>query len=228
MPLLSQGKPLGLLGLQKSMTEEDRSLETMRKWLESHRQLLISVGQELALALANVKLRETLHEQAIRDPLTGLYNRRYVEEMLDIELRRSRRTGHSIGFIMADLDHFKRFNDAYGHGAGDLMLKAVAELIKKSIRAGDIACRYGGEEFLIILPAAGIQDTISRASQIQKDVRQISFTYEERQLGNMTISMGVAVYPEHGNEAAELIRVADQALYRAKNEGRDRVALPPS
>jgi len=226
IPLLVMDKPVGLLGVQKIRDLEEPPGSPDSVWLESHRNLLIAVGQELTVALANVELRESLREQSIRDPLTGLYNRRHMEEILDAELHRSRRSGKSIGLIMADLDHFKKFNDAYGHMAGDLLLKAVANLIRNIIRVEDTACRYGGEEFLIIFPAAGLQDTYTRAIQIQKEVRKITFSYEQQQLGNMTISMGVASFPENGNEASELIRTADEALYRAKDEGRDRVCLP--
>jgi diguanylate cyclase (GGDEF)-like protein len=183
------------------------------------------VGQELSVALSNIRLRETLHDQAIRDALTGLYNRRYMEEMLDLQLHRSRRTGSSIGFIMADLDHFKIFNDSYGHVAGDLLLQAVANRIRNVIRVEDIACRYGGEEFLIIMPYASLKDTHNRALQILEEIRDISFLYEGKQLGNMTISMGVSAFPDSGDDASTLIRLADNAMYIAKNEGRDRVII---
>ncbi|MDD5313303.1 MAG: histidine kinase N-terminal 7TM domain-containing protein [Dehalococcoidia bacterium] len=226
IPLLVMDKPVGLLEVQKIRGLGEPSGSPDGSWLATHRNLLISVGQELSMALANVELRESLREQSIRDPLTGLYNRRHMEDMLDAELHRSRRSGKPVGFIMADLDHFKQFNDTYGHMAGDLLLKAVANLIRNIIRVEDTACRYGGEEFLIILPAAGLQDTYTRAIQIQKEVRKITFSYEQQQLGNMTISMGVASFPDHGNEVPELIRTADEALYRAKDEGRDRVCLP--
>lgn len=222
IPLLLQGKPQWLVGLQNNGTSTSQS---KREWLDDRRRLLISAGQELALALANVKLNETLREQASKDPLTDMYNRRYMEEMLEKELHRARRSKHSIGFIMADLDHFKNFNDSYGHEAGDLMLKAVADLIMSSTRSEDIACRYGGEEFLIILPSASLQDTFSRAVIIQKAVARITFKYLEQQMGNMTISMGVSAFPDHGFTASELIAAADRAMYRAKSEGRDRVIL---
>jgi diguanylate cyclase (GGDEF)-like protein len=175
--------------------------------------------------LSNIRLRETLHDQAIRDALTGLYNRRYMEEMLDPQLHRARRTGSSIGFIMADLDHFKIFNDSYGHVAGDLLLQAVANRIRNVIRVEDIACRYGGEEFLIILPYASLKDTHTRALQILEEIRDISFLYEGKQLGSMTISMGVSAFPDNGDDASILIRLADNAMYIAKNQGRDRVII---
>jgi len=149
-----------------------------------------------------------------------------MEEMLDRELRSSLRTGRGIGFIMADLDHFKMFNDRYGHEIGDLLLKAVSTLMRSTIRLEDIVCRYGGEEFLIILPSAGLDDAFRRALQINKAVSQISFEHNEHLVKDVTISAGVSAFPDHGKEADKLIAVADAALYRAKNEGRNRVCLP--
>jgi len=225
IPLIMPGDFSWLLSLQSGNGLADATLSG-KEWLSVNRPLLISAGQELALALANVQLRENLREQATRDPLTGLYNRRYMEEMLDRELRSSLRTGRGIGFIMADLDHFKMFNDRYGHEIGDLLLKAVSTLMRSTIRLEDIVCRYGGEEFLIILPSAGLDDAFRRALQINKAVSQISFEHNEHLVKDVTISAGVSAFPDHGKEADKLIAVADAALYRAKNEGRNRVCLP--
>jgi diguanylate cyclase (GGDEF)-like protein len=186
---------------------------------------MLSAGQELSVALSNIRLRETLHDQAIRDPLTGLFNRRYMEEMLDLQLHRARRAGSSIGFIMADLDFFKNFNDSHGHAAGDLLLTSVANQIRKVIRLEDIACRYGGEEFLIILPYASLKDTYARALQIREEIRGISFLYEGQQLGHVTISMGVSAFPDNGDDASILVKTADLAMYEAKKGGRDRVII---
>ncbi|MCX6006882.1 MAG: diguanylate cyclase, partial [Chloroflexi bacterium] len=224
IPLVTQNGASWLLQLQHGQGDLISS-EACQQWLESRRPLVLSAGQELSVALSNIRLRETLHDQAIRDALTGLYNRRYMEEMLDLQLHRARRTGSYIGFIMADLDHFKIFNDSYGHAAGDLLLQAVANRIRNVIRVEDIACRYGGEEFLIILPYASLKDTHTRALQILEEIRDISFLYEGKQLGNMTISMGVSAFPENGDDASTLIRLADNAMYKAKNEGRDRVII---
>jgi len=224
IPLVNPGGASWLLQLQHGQGDLISS-EACQQWLESRRPLVLSVGQELSVALSNIRLRETLHDQAIRDALTGLYNRRYMEEMLDPQLHRARRTGSSIGFIMADLDHFKIFNDSYGHVAGDLLLQAVANRIRNVIRVEDIACRYGGEEFLIILPYASLKDTHTRALQILEEIRDISFLYEGKQLGSMTISMGVSAFPDNGDDASILIRLADNAMYIAKNQGRDRVII---
>jgi diguanylate cyclase (GGDEF)-like protein/PAS domain S-box-containing protein len=224
IPLITAGGVSWLLQVRHG--QEDFVLPaSCHEWLESRRPLLLSAGQELSVALSNIRLRETLHDQAIRDPLTGLFNRRYMEEMLELQLHRARRTGSSIGFIMADLDFFKNFNDSYGHAAGDLLLTSVANQIRKVIRLEDIACRYGGEEFLIILPYAGLKDTRTRALQIREEIRNISFLYEGQQLGHVTISMGVSAFPDNGDDASMLVKTADQAMYEAKKGGRDRVVI---
>jgi diguanylate cyclase (GGDEF)-like protein/PAS domain S-box-containing protein len=224
IPLITQGEVSWLLQLQHGQQDTD-SPESCQQWLESRRPLMLSAGQELSVALSNIRLRETLHDQAIRDPLTGLFNRRYMEEMLDVQLHRAKRAGSCIGFIMADLDFFKNFNDSHGHAAGDLLLTSVANQIRKVIRLEDIACRYGGEEFLIILPYAGLKDTYARALQILEEIRSISFLYEGQQVGNITISMGVSAFPDNGDDASMLVKTADQAMYEAKKGGRDRVII---
>lgn len=225
MPLIVPGENSWLLSLQSGEGGQPRTLPG-KEWLALRRPLLVSVAQELVLALANVKLREILREQATRDPLTGLYNRRYMDEMLTRELSSSVRSRHGVGFIMGDLDHFKTFNDTYGHEAGDLLLKAVANLMRSTIRLEDIACRYGGEEFLVILTSASLQDAYHRAVQIHEAVANISFEYHGSKIDGATMSMGVAAFPDQGKTATELIAAADAAMYRAKREGRNRVCLP--
>ena len=170
----------------------------------------------LSLAIANTQLRVTLRRQAIIDPLTGLYNRRYMQEDLENELRRSHRTGQGIGFIMGDIDHFKEFNDSYGHEIGDRLLKSVANTMKSVIRSEDILCRYGGEEFLIILPSASLQDTYKRALQINEKVKEIAINSGSTKIKDITISLGVSAYPDHGMFRDELVAAADMAMYRAK------------
>jgi diguanylate cyclase (GGDEF)-like protein/PAS domain S-box-containing protein len=225
MPLIAPGDYSWLLSLQSGDGAAEASISG-QEWIAINRPLLVSAGQELVLALANVKLRETLREQATRDPLTGLYNRRYMAEMLEFELRRSLRSGRGIGFIMGDLDHFKKFNDTYGHEAGDLLLKAVSNLMRGIIRVEDIACRYGGEEFLVILPSATLEDAYNRALEIHDAVEKISFDYRGATIDSVTISMGVSAFPDQGKGAGTLIAAADAALYKAKREGRNRVCLP--
>jgi diguanylate cyclase (GGDEF)-like protein len=172
-----------------------------------------------------VQSEARLRELSIRDPLTGLFNRRYLEEALAIELIRAERKRFPIGIIIADIDHFKRFNDTHGHVAGDAVLAQVGKFLRTHVRASDITCRYGGEEFLLILPEAPREITQLRAEQMQEDARHLHVQYEGQTLEAITLSLGVAVYPEHGSTSDAIIRAADDALYRAKHDGRDRVVV---
>ena len=169
-------------------------------------------------------LQAELKEQAIRDPLTGLFNRRYLEETLIGRWPGHRGKGFSIGIVMIDIDHFKQVNDTHGHKAGDLILQALGNLLLGRIRAGDIACRYGGDEFLIILTKASKAITAERAEQWRTDFEALRTVYGEKVL-QTTISLGVAVYPLDGVTTEAVIHAADQAMYRAKALGRNRVIL---
>jgi diguanylate cyclase (GGDEF)-like protein len=193
--------------------------------LEAKQRLAVAIAENLSLALANLKLRESLQNQAIHDPLTGLYNRRYLEETMDRELHRARRQETQLGVVMIDLDHFKDFNDTFGHAAGDALLSALANVITTGIRADDIACRYGGEEFLLIMPGASLETTRERADNLSQAVRNLQVKYQDQLLQSTTISLGVAIFPDHGLTAEEVIAAADAALYRAKQAGRDRVEI---
>ncbi|MBA2719126.1 MAG: GGDEF domain-containing protein [Chloroflexi bacterium] len=186
---------------------------------ESARSLGLWVAELLALSLANFRLRETLHAQSTRDPLTGLYNRRYMEDSLERELYRAAREEGTLGVVMADLDHFKAFNDRSGHVAGDEVLRSLAALLSSSVRAEDIVCRYGGEEFTILLPNASLEETQARAEVLRAAAAALVVADGQR----LTLSLGVAAFPRHGATATELIGVADAALYTAKSTGRDRV-----
>ncbi len=212
----------GLLCVPLSAMGESLGLFHVSRCPEPAQAFAISVAEHIGLALSNLKLRSDLRELSIHDPLTGLHNRRYMEEALELELRRAQRKQLSVGLIMLDIDHFKEFNDSFGHGAGDELLRRLGAAMREHLRAGDVACRYGGEEFLLILPEAGLEVTGRRAEQLRQHVKQMAVSYQEKPLGPVTISLGVAVYPEHGQEAGELIKSADMALYRAKAEGRDR------
>ena len=172
-----------------------------------------------ALVEANARLQQ----ESIRDPLTGLYNRRYLEDSLQRETRRATRAEHGLGVIMFDLDHFKKFNDTYGHDAGDTVLRDTAALLVKSVRAEDIVCRFGGEEFVIILPRADFKTAYARAERIRRQVSELNVLHRELSVGKITVSGGVAALPEHGIGPADLLQAADAALYRAKKEGRDRI-----
>jgi diguanylate cyclase (GGDEF)-like protein len=225
VPMLVQGEPLGVLHLQVTPEEWKRRAAVPPHVKEARRQLALSVTQHIALALANLRLQEILRGQAIRDPLTDLFNRRYMEESLNREVRRARRTGTPLGIIMLDIDFFKRFNDTYGHEAGDVLLRAMAAFIKGHVRGEDIACRYGGEEFTLILPGASLQVSKQRAEFIREGVKDLAVSYEGQSLGPVTLSLGVAVFPDHGDTGDAVLRAADQALYQAKQEGRNRVIV---
>ncbi len=168
-------------------------------------------------------IEELLHNQCIRDPLTGLFNRRFLGDFLERELNRSLRQQQPLGAIVFDIDHFKRFNDTFGHDAGDVVLAEVGRFLQNSICNSDIACRYGGEEFMLILPETDLETTKQRAEQLRDGIKRLKLEYLHQPLGGITVSLGVACFPEHGSTGAELIQVADVALYRAKALGRDRV-----
>lgn len=174
-------------------------------------------------ALERYRLAERLREQAMRDPLTGLFNRRYLEEVLPIEIAKAQAAGIGLGLIMFDLDHFKRINDTFGHEAGDNLLLALGKLLASKVRAADIVCRPGGEEFIMILPGADLAMTEDRAVEVLRAVKDLGLHDRYRSLGNVTISAGVAALGKHGSTPQALIAAADQALYRAKAGGRDCV-----
>jgi diguanylate cyclase (GGDEF)-like protein len=182
-----------------------------------------------ATALANLNLRETLRFQSVRDPLTGLFNRRYLEDLLGVEVGRAVRKTRPLSLIMLDVDHFKQFNDAHGHEAGDNVLRALASVFTRVIRKEDLACRYGGEEFILVMPEAPTDIALGRAQRIADEARHVVVRHEGRNLGPITISAGIASFPDHGATADSLIAAADAALYRAKAQGRDCVipADPP-
>ncbi|MCK9375384.1 MAG: diguanylate cyclase [Syntrophobacterales bacterium] len=219
VPLIAQGETLGIFHLRAgSPTEDGRPELTAAK-----EQLALTVAEDMALALANLKLRETLRSQAIRDPLTGLFNRRYMEETLVRELNRVKRLGTNLGVIMMDLDQFKLYNDTFGHHAGDELLSTLGAQMKSLVREEDIACRYGGEEFLLIMPGASEKITLERAEILRQAVKEMHRNHRGQKPA--TLSLGVAVYPDHGDTELEIIQAADVALYRAKQEGRDRVRM---
>ena len=192
---------------------------------DERRQLAQTVAEQLGLAMGNLKLREMLRNQSIRDPLTGLFNRRYMEETLERELRRAERGQRPLCVAMLDLDHFKEFNDTFGHEAGDMMLSELGRLLRTTVRSGDVACRYGGEEFFLIMPELPADLAEQRFEAIRQAVKRLYITHRGQSIPAVTVSAGIATFPEHGAAAAELVRIADAALYRAKAEGRDRLVM---
>lgn len=229
VPLLAQEEELGLLHLRSLfpvMTSEEFTPPAAPPPMTlAKQQLAQTVADSLAWALANLHLQATLREHALRDALTGLFNRRYLEATLEREFKRVTRGLRPLGLIMLDLDNFKRLNDTFGHLAGDAVLKALGALLLSRVRGEDIACRYGGEEFALVMPEAPLDVTRARAEQLRESIQQLVISYEGRALGPITVSVGVAAFPEHGRTREVVLRAADQALYRAKAEGRDRVVV---
>ena len=219
IPVQGQGQILGLLHIAV-----DIKPSTMRPAPDTERRLR-AMTDRVGPALANLKLRDALREMALRDGLTGLYNRRYLEDALNRELHRAERSGKPVSVVMVDIDHFKRFNDKFGHDAGDFVLSAIARVISKVIRPSDIACRYGGEELAIVLPEADLECARARVEQLRLAIRNSNLTHLGQILPSPTASFGLAVYPTNGTKPAELLKAADQALYRAKQDGRDRVCV---
>ena len=221
-PLAAQTETLGLLHVQLRRRAPGKARAAL---LADRERLVETLGKQVALALANIRLRATLREQSSRDSLTGLFNRRYMEESLDREIRRAAREGYGVGILMADLDHFKDLNDAFGHPAGDEVLRRIGRFLAAAVRGEDIACRFGGEEFVVILPKASLATRIAGRRRCGKASRCTHLDEPTRLYPTATMSVGVAAYPEHGTSVEELILAADSAMYRAKALGRDRVVV---
>jgi len=212
LPLLAHGEVIGTIRLTGIMPGPPRL-----------RELAVTVANQVGLGLSNLRLRETLRNQSIRDPLTGLFNRRYLDETFEREIRRAERHGRAVTVLMLDVDHFKRFNDTYGHEAGDMVLTSLGRLLQEHFRREDIVCRYGGEEFAVLMTEASHADGLKRAEALREAASRMALDYQGRPLGRLTISVGVSAFPDQGGDTGQLIRLADQALYRAKQNGRDRV-----
>ncbi len=219
VPLIAYGEVMGILHLRLQAETTDDVMP------DSFNQLSVSASERLALALANLKLKEALQEQSVRDPLTGLFNRRYMEETIERELARSKRMGSCLGIVMIDVDHFKDFNDRYGHEAGDLVLQELGNYLTRAVRTEDIACRYGGEEFVFIMPGINTENAYARAEELRKDVNNINLKYKGHVLPNISISLGVALAPADGTSTDILLDTADKALYQAKRAGRNQVVM---
>lgn len=214
-PLLAQGTALGLLFVAGDATT-DRSMA---------QSLVDNVAEQLGLALVNLQLRETLRMQSLRDPLTGLHNRRYLDESLPREVTRCVRRKLPLAVLMLDVDHFKSFNDTHGHAAGDALLTAIAQTLQANTRGEDLVCRYGGEEFTVVLVEAGREDALRRAEDIRAAVGAVTVQHLRQTLGPRSVSIGLAMLPGDGDTPTALLQAADAALYRAKHEGRDRVVV---
>ena len=224
IPLIANGTTFGTLIIQN----DDPLFSAFDPHPDSdafarRRQLAAAVAEHVALAVANLNLRESLRLQAVRDPLTGLYNRRYMQEFLDHELHSARRKHRPLAVMMLDLDDFKRYNDNFGHTAGDQALVAVGDILLRSVRADDVACRYGGEEFALILPECSLRQAAVRAEEICTLLREYCARLDGETTDALTISIGVAAFDETTDRVDLLLKFADDALYQAKRAGRDRV-----
>jgi diguanylate cyclase (GGDEF)-like protein len=220
MPVATQFEEMGLLQVLAGAAGDPGP-----DWLKTRQNLAQRVSERLGQELTDLKMNEELRNQSLRDPLTGMYNRRYMEESLERELFRAARHGAPLAVIMLDLDHFKRFNDSYGHIAGDILLRELGLFLQRHIRGSDIACRYGGEEFTLILPDATLDVVRDRAEQLREDAKRLKVWHIYRWLRTVTLSLGVAVFPDHGATAKGILQAADAALYRAKQAGRDQVRV---
>jgi diguanylate cyclase (GGDEF)-like protein len=224
IPLIANSEAIGILSIQDDDPADPvPAPEVDANALARRRQLATAVAEHIALAIGNLNLRESLRLQAIRDPLTGLYNRRYMQEFLDRELRSSRRKHRPLAVMMLDLDHFKRYNDNFGHSAGDQALAAVGEALLRCVRAEDIACRYGGEEFTLILPECSLHQATARAEEVRQRLKESCARRDDQPVDALTISIGIAAFDETTNRADLLLKFADDALYEAKRAGRDRI-----
>ncbi|MBN1367056.1 MAG: diguanylate cyclase [Dehalococcoidales bacterium] len=222
LPLTAKGDVLGLLHLRIGLSATEYEKQQLNTDLKD---MTVNLSEFLSLAVANIKLSENLQSQSVRDSLSGLFNRRYMEETLQREIQRAIRKKSSVGVVMADIDYFKKFNDTYGHAAGDMCISNVGKLFQQKIRGSDVACRYGGEEFVLLFPDSSIEDTFKRAEMLRQAVKELQLVFQGQFIGSITISMGIAAFPNHGTKVDELLRTADTSLYKAKQEGRDRVVM---
>ncbi|MEE9384386.1 MAG: diguanylate cyclase [Nannocystaceae bacterium] len=221
LPMMAQGEALGVV--QADLPEVPQGGLNHQIVSDTTHRTMISVAEHVAGALANLRLRESLSIQAIRDPLTGLFNRRYMEEWLHRELARCHQRDLPLSLLMIDLDHFKNFNDIFGHAAADEVLRRVAELLNRHVGTDGIVCRYGGEEIVVALPEASLDEGVASAQGFLAALRHLRVQYRGAELDVVTASVGVAAIPEHGTTADALLRCADEAMYAAKHAGRDRV-----
>jgi diguanylate cyclase (GGDEF)-like protein/PAS domain S-box-containing protein len=223
-PMIAHGETLGVLHLRVSRHNPASSEAALPESVELT-WLTRTMAERLALALADMKLRETLRAQSICDPLTGWYNRRYMEETLEREIRRATRNKNPLAIIMLDVDNFKEFNDSAGHEAGDVALQNLCHTLKSHVRSEDVTCRFGGDEFVLILPDTSAELAAQRAEELRSAVAQMHVRYQGQLQARLTLSFGIATFPANGRTLKDLLRASDAALFRAKSEGRDRVRL---
>jgi diguanylate cyclase (GGDEF)-like protein len=222
MPLLALNEVVGVLHLQIT-NSHDMDQNEIIKLYENNNLMIQNIAGQISLSISNIKLYEVLKQRSTRDLLTGLYNRSYLSDTFERDVQRAKRNNTSIVVIMMDIDFFKNVNDTYGHEAGDAVLREVSKLLTRELRKSDIACRYGGEEFLIILYDTVSQDASERIEQLRQKISNLQFHFVA--LFSITVSFGIAMFPEDGNNSEELIKAADQALYVSKKTGRNKVTV---
>jgi diguanylate cyclase (GGDEF)-like protein len=222
LTLLAQGETLGILYLMDGPVKRDRADEA--RMLEKGKLAKI-LADNIGLGIANLKLRESMRDMAGRDPLTRLFNRRYMHEALGQEQHRARRNRAQVAVVMIDIDHFKQFNDRFGHDGGDAVLTAFGAFLANAVRRSDIACRYGGEEFALVLSPTTPEGARQRAEKIREDATLLKVRHANQDLGAIALSVGVAIFPENGSDTTAILKAADVALYRAKHGGRNRVVM---
>lgn len=215
IPLLAQGEALGVLSLV--FTDEVQML--------AGRAVAESMAEQVGLALANIRLRDNLKDQAIRDPLSGLFNRRHMMEFLENQLALSERRQEPLSMLMMDIDHFKKFNDTFGHDSGDFVLQRVAKELTELVRKSDLVCRYGGEELAVICPDTDAAGALELANKLIASVAAMELKYSGRDLGRVTLSAGISCTAGNPVPLESLMKMADEALYSAKQKGRNRVEV---
>jgi diguanylate cyclase (GGDEF)-like protein len=213
LPLVAQGETLGLIHLDA--TRYSLAGEAVED--------LFALAETMAGALANLRLRLSLQAQSIRDPLTSLFNRRYLQEAWQIEVARAQRANVPITLSIIDVDHFKRFNDQFGHDAGDFVLQHVSRTLRRNVRAGDIVCRYGGDEFVVLQFGLGRSAARETAERLREAIKAQTLMFDDNEVGIVTVSVGIAAYPQTGDTLEAIVKAADRSLYLAKKDGRDRV-----
>jgi diguanylate cyclase (GGDEF)-like protein len=215
IPLQAHGHALGIVHIVFD------GIEPPPHGMQRIRQLANATADNISLALANLRLRESLESLSIRDPLTGLYNRRFMEEEADRSISRMTRLQKPLAVAFLDIDHFKDYNDKFGHDAGDVVMQAIAKLMERFRHGSDVACRYGGEEFVVVMPETGPDRAKRKMERFRNSVRQLSLKLNGQTLPSVDISVGLSIFPDHGRTTAELLKQADNALYHAKQRGRN-------
>lgn len=217
-PILALGETVGLMHLKK---QPDVDVATF----DESRRLAQMCAEQISMAIANVKMRDQLEDRSIRDPLTGLFNRRHMLDQMRRLVARADATASHLHAVYIDVDHFKKFNDNHGHDAGDMVLRAVGDLLIKHCDGDEIPCRMGGEEFMLLLPDLSVATLKERVETLRREIAQITVRYGDHTLPKITISAGVASYPDHGRIPQDLLKAADRALYQAKDNGRNQVVI---